>query len=101
MKDNNKDIRILKYLRVSLDDEGDDESKLMPGEKLHTSSVVIMPYSDGVTNAHNAWRRLVKENFFLIGSDGRDTTGPFCAGIWGGMKTESVLKRIDTIKKNN
>lgn len=26
MKDNNKDIRILKYLRVSLDDEGDDES---------------------------------------------------------------------------
>lgn len=79
----------------------DTHFKLMPGEKLRTSSVVIMPYADGVTNAHNAWRRLVKENFSLIGNDGRDTTGPFCAGIWGGMKTESVLRRIDAIKKNN
>ena len=79
----------------------DTHFKLMPGEKLRTSSVVIMPYADGVTNAHNAWRKLVKENFSLIGNDGRDTTGPFCAGIWGGMKTESVLRRIDAIKKNN
>jgi alpha-galactosidase len=79
----------------------DTHFKLMPGEKLRTSSVVIMPYEDGVTNAHNTWRRLVKENFSLIGGDGRDKTDLFCAGIWGGMKTESVLKRIDAIKKNN
>ncbi|MDO5310445.1 MAG: alpha-galactosidase [Clostridia bacterium] len=78
----------------------DTHFKLMPGEKLRTSSVVIMPY-DKNDESHNKWRRLVKENFSLIGSDGRDKTGPFCAGIWGGMKTESVLKRIDIIKKNN
>lgn len=78
----------------------DTHFKLMPGEKLRTSSVVIMPYDEN-DEAHNKWRKLVKEYFSLIGSDGRDKTGPLCAGIWGGMKTESVLKRIDAIKKNN
>lgn len=78
----------------------DTHFKLMPGEQLRTSSVVIMPYDEN-DEAHNKWRKLVKEHFSLIGSDGRDKTGPLCAGIWGGMKTESVLKRIDAIKKNN
>lgn len=74
--------------------------RLMPGEKLRTSSVVIMPYQGDVADSHNKWRRLVKENFSLIGKEGRDQNGPLCAGIWGGMKTQSVLDRIETIKKN-
>ena len=74
--------------------------RLMPGEKLRTSSVVIMPYKCDVVDSHNKWRRLVKENFSLIGKEGRDQNGPLCAGIWGGMKTQSVLDRIETIKKN-
>ena len=74
--------------------------KLMPGEKLRTSSVVIMPY-DNKDEAHNKWRKLIKEHFSLIGAEGRDQTGPLYAGVWGGMKTEAVLNRIDTIKKNH
>lgn len=74
--------------------------RLMPGEKLRTSSVVIMPYKCDVADSHNKWRRLVKENFSLIGKEGRDQNGPLCAGIWGGMKTQSVLDRIETIKNN-
>ena len=74
--------------------------RLMPGEKLRTSSVVIMPYKCDVADSHNKWRRLVKEHFSLIGKEGRDQNGPLCAGIWGGMKTQSVLNRIETIKKN-
>lgn len=74
--------------------------RLMPGEKLRTSSVVIMPYQGDVADSHNKWRRLVKEHFSLIGKEGRDQNGPLCAGIWGGMKTQSVLDRIETIKKN-
>ena len=74
--------------------------RLMPGEKLRTSSVVIMPYKCDVADSHNKWRRLVKENFSLIGKEGRDQNGPLCAGIWGGMKTQSVLDRIETVKKN-
>lgn len=72
----------------------------MPGEKLRTSSVVVMPY-DEKDEAHNKWRRLVKEYFSLIGSNGRDKTGPLCAGIWGGMTSESVLERIKAIKEND
>ena len=74
--------------------------RLMPGEKLRTSSVVIMPYKCDVADSHNKWRRLVKEHFSLIGKEGRDQNGPLCAGIWGGMKTQSVLDRIETIQKN-
>ena len=74
--------------------------RLMPGEKIRTSSVVIMPYKCDVADSHNKWRRLVKENFSLIGKEGRDQNGPLCAGIWGGMKTQSVLDRIEIIKKN-
>ena len=58
----------------------DTHFKLTPGEKLRTSSVVIVPY-DKNEEAQNKWKRLVKENFSLIGSDGGDKTGPFCAGI--------------------
>lgn len=43
--------------------------RLMPGEKIRTSSVVIMPYHGDVTESHNKWRRLVKENFSLIGKE--------------------------------
>lgn len=74
--------------------------RLMPGEKIRTSSVVIMPYQGDVADAHNKWRRLVKEHFSLIGKAGRDSHGPLCAGIWGGMKTQSVLDRIEAIQKN-
>ena len=73
--------------------------RLMPGEKIRTSSVVIMPYQSDVTDAQNKWRRLVKEEFSLIGQPGRDSHGPLCASIWGGMKSRSVLDRIETIKK--
>lgn len=75
--------------------------RVMPGEKFRTSSVVIMPYQGDVTDSQNKWRRLVKEHFSLIGIEGRDKTGPLCAGIWGGMKTQSVLERIEKIKQNH
>ena len=73
---------------------------LKPGEKVRTSSVVVMPYEGGETDGANKWRRLVKTHFSLIGQPGRDQYGPLCAGIWGGMKTSSVLERIDCIVKN-
>ena len=73
--------------------------RLLPGEKIRTSSVVIMPYKCDVADSHNKWRRLVKEHFSLIGKEGRDQNGPLCAGIWGGMKTQSVLDRIELLKR--
>lgn len=79
----------------------DTHFRVLPGEKFRTSSVVMLPYKGDVTASHNKWRHLVKEHFSLIEAEGLEKHGPLCAGIWGGMKTESVLKRIEQIKKNN
>ena len=74
--------------------------RLLPGESIRTSSIVVMPYTGSVNDSQNKWRRLVKEHFSLIGNPGRDSHGPFCAGIWGGMPTADVLKRVDIMAKN-
>lgn len=75
--------------------------RLLPGEKIRTSSVVVLPYAGDVIDSQNQWRRLVKKHFSLIGQEGRDKYAPFCASVWGGMKTQSVLDRISAIKKND
>lgn len=79
---------------------GDTHFRLLPGEKIRTSSFVVMPYEGTLIQSHNKWRKLIKEHYSLIGKDGRDKHSPLCAGVWGGMKTSSVLKRIDSIQKN-
>ena len=71
----------------------------MPGEKIRTSSIVIMPYTGTVIQAQNQWRRLVKKEFSLIGKPDRDTEGVFCAGIWGGMSDSAVKSRIQKINE--
>ena len=70
------------------------------GEKLSTSSVVIMAYSGSNLDGQNKWRRLVRKHFSLIGKPGRLEHGPLCAGIWGGMPTDSVLERLDIIDRH-
>lgn len=73
--------------------------KMLPGEKFRTSSFVLMPYEGTVLESQNQWRRLVKEHFSHIGQVGRDNYGPLCASIWGGMKTSSVIDRVEAIVK--
>ena len=77
----------------------DTHFRLLAGEKIRTSSVVLMPYDGGMTNARNRWRRLLKAHFSLIGQPGRDEYGPLCANVWGGMPTADVLDRIRTIRE--
>ncbi len=72
---------------------------LLPGEKIRTSSTVLMQYEGSFVESQNKWRRLVKEHFSLIGKPGREKCGPLCAGVWGGMSTKGVIDRIETIKK--
>ena len=75
--------------------------RLLPGEKIRTSSFVVMPFEGSREDGHNKWRRLVKTDFSLIGKEGRDSEGPLCGAVWGGLKTETVLKRIEIMKGNN
>ncbi len=79
----------------------DTHFRLLPGEKVRTSSIVIMPYEGAVIDGQNKWRRLVREHYSLIGQPGRDAHGPLCMNVWGGMTTEAVLKRLETAQKND
>lgn len=79
----------------------DTHFRVLPGESFRTSSIVIMQTQADVEDAHNQWRRFLKTHFSLIGQPGRDPQGPLCTSIWGGMRSSSVLKRIDAIRKNN
>ncbi len=74
---------------------------LLPGEKIRTSSAVLMEYEGDFAESQNKWRRLVKKYFSLIGKKGRPKTGPLCACVWGGLPTKFILERIEIIKKEN
>lgn len=78
----------------------DTHFRLLGGEKIRTSSVVLMPYG-AQTDSWNRWRRLLKNEFSPIGKGQRDKQLPLCAGIWGGMSSKSVLERVEKIRKNN
>ncbi len=73
---------------------------LHPGEKIRTSSFVIMPYSNGLIDAHNKWRRFVKSES-IIGKDKRDKHAPLAVNLWGGMKSETLVERANFVGMNN
>lgn len=78
----------------------DTHFRLFPGEKIRTSSVMIMPYKESKDLAHNLWRRFVKDELSPIGKERAHGDAPLCAGIWGGMPTGDILERIEKIREN-
>lgn len=92
-------VRQEKVLTVSTGIEN-TRFRLMPKEKIRTSSVVIMSYEGTLTHAQNRWRRLVKKEYTLLGKAGKPEQGPFCTTLWGGMTTASMIDRIKKIGKN-
>ncbi len=74
--------------------------KLFPGEKIRTSSMLLMRYENGQNNGHIQFRRLVKEQFSLIGKPGRPDQGPHSIMAWGALPTDQMLKRIEQYTKN-
>ncbi len=77
----------------------DTNFRLFPGEKIRTSSIVMMPYTGTVVESQNKWRRLLKEHFSLIGQPGRDEFGPLTTSVWGAMRSADVLERLKTVKE--
>lgn len=78
----------------------DTEFRVMPGESFRTSSVVMLPYKASFEESQNIWRRLVKAEFSQIGNAQRGEYGPFSAMLWGGMRSSSVIERIDKMVEN-
>ena len=84
---NNADIRI----KSGIEDLG---FRLEPGEKIRTASILLIGYTDGKNDGHNCLRKLIKENFSLIGQPGRPKEGPLCEIAWGGLPSEKMMHRI-------
>ncbi len=76
----------------------DTHFRLLPGENIRTSSVLVMPYEGSVTDGINRWRRLIKENFSPLGKGELPKYAPFSAQIWGGMPSDIMKKRIETLR---
>lgn len=84
-------------LKTKIDDVG---FCLLPGEKIRTSSIVIMNYKGDNADGQNKWRRFVKEHISPVGKNGRPDKLPICAGIWGGMSDKDIFERLNIIEKN-
>ncbi len=69
--------------------------RMEPGEKFRTASVTVLPYNDGQTNAHNRWRRYIREVIspFAEGKNNAGEQSPFSAIFWGGVSSEQLMRR--------
>lgn len=87
-----KDVRVLTRIE-------NVKFYMKPGEKFRTSSVTVLEYENGQDNAHNAWRRYIKEYVSPVGKQERDKECPFSAIFWGGIPTDGLKRRWEGILK--
>lgn len=71
---------------------------LKPGEKIRTSSILIMKYDDEAEK-NNKFRRLIKNHFSHKACTGSDRDGIMAFELWGGLYAEEMMKRIKELKK--
>lgn len=71
---------------------------LEPGEKLRTAAILMLPYCEGSIRAHNVFRRIIREEFSLIGKQGRGSTVPLSMQCWGGARTDFLKEQIEKEK---
>ncbi len=74
---------------------------LHPGEKIRTSSFVVLHGTGDFWDVQNTWRRMIKLRYSLIGSDGRAACAPYSVGLWGGMSTAGAVARINAMADNH
>ncbi len=70
---------------------------LNPGEKVRTSSVLIMKYSKG-DDKYNKFRKLMKNHFSHKACTAADRDGLLACELWGGLPSEEMIKRLDELK---
>lgn len=71
---------------------------LKPGEKLRTTSILIMKY-DNAEEKHNKFRRLVKKHFSLKSTSPTTRESIMAVELWGGLTSEEIKKRIRELKE--
>ena len=60
-----------------------------------------MEYHDGQKAARNRFRRLIKEHFSTVGQPGRPAEAMSCYELWGGLHSDKMIERVDTLKEKN
>ena len=71
---------------------------LMPGEKIRTSSVLIMKYGKS-EDKYNKFRRLIKNHFSHKSLTKAERDGLMACELWGGLPSEEMKKRLCELKK--
>jgi len=83
------------------------ETYLHANESIETVSTLVMPYHGTQIQAHNQWKRLLKEHFIPIGRSNsslhaeRPEHAPLSAFAWGAMPSDQMLARIEMMKQQN
>ncbi|MCL1855856.1 MAG: alpha-galactosidase, partial [Clostridia bacterium] len=72
------------------------EFYLRPGEEAALSSVTVMVYQSGRMEAHNKWRRFLREHVCNAGKGGRPVSA-LSAMLWGSMPSDKMVAQIDQI----
>ncbi len=73
---------------------------LRPGEKISTTSSVMLSFTDGAEKAYNRFRRLLKE-LSPLGKGERPRYAQYAFEAFGGVSTENMLLRLDTLAEND
>ena len=74
--------------------------RLYPGEKIRTTSAMMMPYTEGQTGAHNRWRRFLKNEISVFKDKNRPNDLPLTCTFWGGLKSDILQERLHYIGQN-
>lgn len=73
---------------------------LEPGEKIRTSSVLIMEFSENDDiDYNNKFRRLVREHFSHTACTDTQREGILAFELWGGLPSTEMIKRLTELKK--
>lgn len=73
---------------------------LKPGEKIRTSSTLIMKYTKN-EDKHNKFRKLIKNHFSHTACTKSDREGLLAFELWGGLSSVEMIKRINELKAHN
>lgn len=75
--------------------------RLYPGEKIRTTSAMVMPYSEGQTRAHNRWRRFIRLEISPFKDVTRPNDLPLTCTFWGGLNSDALKERLHYVGQNN
>lgn len=73
---------------------------LKPGEKIRTSSILLMHYKQS-EDKHNKFRRLIKNHFSHKSCTNAERESLMGFELWGGITSEEMKKRIRELKKHD